>query len=209
MRTNVDAESPMNSAPQQRADPCRRGFRGYKRIHSLAAIVRDYIRRHRSKANCELQYFRNLPNLSAAIREAGLARYPDGQRFKRYPHQRRLSPDALEIATKRLGEANLRSARSFDELITRVSAAVQPVDGIGELYVYDTALRLGGYLGFLPRKIYLHAGTRQGAKVLGLDHRSDFVSRNQLPLPIRRLKPHEIEDVLCIYKDWLRSVDGV
>jgi hypothetical protein len=156
----------MKSAPQERPDPCRRGFRGYKRLHSLAAIVRDYIRRHRNKANCELEYFRNLSTLSAAIREAGLARYPDGQRFKRYAHQRRLSPEALKMATKRLRAANLRGARSFDELITRVSAAVQPVHGIGELYVYDTTLRLGGHLGFLPRKVYLHAGRGRELKHL-------------------------------------------
>src|SRR5437764_8088836 len=116
IRTDVDPETPMKSAPQERRDPCRRGFRGYKRLHSLTTIVRDYIQRHRNKANCELEYFRKLPTLTTAIREAALARYPDCQRFKRYAHQRRLSQETLEIATKRLRGANLRSARSFDEL---------------------------------------------------------------------------------------------
>jgi hypothetical protein len=56
--------------------------------------------------------------------------------------------------------------------------------------------------------VYLHAGTRRGARALGLDHGSDSVSPNQLPPALRRLQPHEVEDVLCIYKDWLSSPNG-
>jgi len=152
----------MKSASEGSHDPCRRGFRGHRRIHSLAAIVRDYIHRHRHKTTRELQYFRNLPSLGAAITEAGLSRYRDGQRYKRYSHQRRIPWEALEMATKRLRRANLGGARSFADLITGVSTAVRPVHGIGELYVYDTTLRLGGHLGLLPREVYLHAGAGRG-----------------------------------------------
>jgi len=97
---------------------------------------------------------------------------------------------------------------SFADLLTHVNTAVRPIHGIGELYVYDTTLRLGGHLRLVPREVYLHAGTRRGARALGLDHRSDSVSPNQLPTVLRRLRPHEVEDLLCIYKDWLRTVDG-
>ena len=195
----------MKSSPDGWPDPCRRGFRGPKRFHSLAAIVQDYIRRHRHKTIRELRYFRNLRSMEGAITEAGLARRPDG---KRWSHQRRIPRGVLETATSRLRRANLRSARSFADLIARVNTAVRPVHGIGELYVYDTALRLGGHLRLLPREVYLHAGTRRGARALGLDHSSASVSPSQLPAALRRLRPHEVEDVLCIYKDWLRSRHG-
>lgn len=198
----------MKSALDEWPDPCRRGFRGRKRLRSLAAIVQDYIRRHRPKTIRELRYFRNLPRLAAAITEAGLARYCDGERYKRYSHQRRIPRAALEMATRRLHRTNVRSARSFADLIARVETAVRRVHGIGELYVYDTALRLGGHLRLLPREVYLHAGTRRGARALGLDHRAESVSPSQLPAALRRLQPHEVEDVLCIYKDWLRSANG-
>jgi hypothetical protein len=190
---------------EERNDSCRRGFRGRRRLHSLAAIVRDYCRRHRPKTVRELQYFRKVPSLSAAITEAGLARYHDGKRYKRYSHQSRIPREALDTATKRLRRANLGNARSFADLIARVRTAVRSVHGIGELYVYDTAFRLGGHLELLPNEVYLHAGTRQGARALGLDHRSGFLSPEHLPVLLQQLKPHEIEDVLCIYKDWLRS----
>lgn len=198
----------MKSAASDWSDQCRRGFRGHRRLGSLAAIVKDYVRRHRHKTIRELRYFRDLPSLEAAITDAGLARRLDGERYRRYSHQRRIPRDALEAATRRLYRANLGSARSFADLITRVSSAVRSVRGIGELYIYDTALRLGGHLRLLPREVYLHAGTRRGAQALGLDHRLESVSPHQLPAVLLRLRPHEVEDVLCIYKDWLRSANG-
>jgi hypothetical protein len=90
----------------------------------------------------------------------------------------------------------------------RVDAAVRSVRGIGELYAYDTALRLGAHLRLLPRHVYLHAGTRRGARALGLDHRAKSLATTSLPAALRRLRPHEIEDVLCIYEDWLGTARG-
>ena len=195
----------MKSAPDRWPDPCRRGFRGRTRLRTLAAIVHDYIRRHRHKTIRELRYFRSLRSLEEAITEAGLARRPDG---KRWSHQRRIPPAALEAATRRSRHADLQSPRSFADLIARVDTAVRLGRGIGELYVYDTALRLGAHLRLLPHEVYLHAGTRRGARALGFDHRSDSIAPDQLPVALHRLRPHEVEDVLCIYKDWLRRANG-
>ncbi|MEK7411500.1 MAG: hypothetical protein AAB327_09000, partial [Actinomycetota bacterium] len=39
-------------------------------------------------------------------------------------------------------------------------------DDLGPLYVYDTALRIGAKKGQMPKVVYLHAGTREGAKKL-------------------------------------------
>lgn len=194
------------SARGEWPDRCRRGFRGRRRLHSIAAIVQDYVRRHRPKASRELQSFRNIRNLEEAISQAGLARRPDG---KRWSHQRRIPVGVLERATQRLRRAKLGSARSFADLIAGVSATVRSVRGVGELYVYDTALRIGAHLRLLPREVYLHGGTRAGARALGLDHRAESVSLGQLPVGLRCLRPHEVEDVLCIYKDWLATAKGV
>ena len=188
--------------PTEWPDRCRRGFRGRRRVHSIAAIAQDYVRRHQPKAARELQSFRNIRSLEEAITQAGLARRPDG---KRWSHQRRIPVAVLERATQRLRRGRLESARSFADLIGRVSAAVRSVRGVGELYRYDTALRIGAHLRVLPREVYLHAGTRVGARAIGLDHRAESVSLGQLPVGLRRLQPHEVEDVLCIYKDWLAT----
>ena len=195
----------MKAAADGWPDPCRRGFRGRKRLRALTAIVRDYIRRHRHKTVRELRYFRKLRGLDQAITEAGLARRPDG---KRWSHQRRIPSTALKTATARLRHARIQDARSFANLIALVEGAVRPVRGIGELYIYDTALRLGAHLRMLPGEVYLHAGTRQGARALGLDHHSPSIPSSKLPPALHRLRTHEVEDVLCIYKDWLRKANG-
>ncbi|MBI1997211.1 MAG: hypothetical protein HYW03_03845 [Deltaproteobacteria bacterium] len=68
--------------------------------------------------------------------------------------------------------------------------------------VYDTALRIGARLGLEPERVYIHSGTRVGARRLGLDWRAKWIEPKDLPKPLRSLPPWQVEDILCIYKDW-------
>ena len=128
---------------------------------------------------------------------------PDG---KRYDHQRRLRVPTLEEARRRLQKATsrLKRARDFDHLHRLVKEEIGPMHGIGELMVYDTALRIGAKLGLKPRQVYLHSGTRQGARRLGLCWRRPYLSVACFPPQFRELAPHEIEDCVCIFKAKLR-----
>ncbi len=141
-----------------------------------------------------------MRNFDDVLTKAGLAQMPDG---KRWAHQRRIPESVLLRATRRLRRANLQQADSFDELLNSVKAALNRVRGIGELYEYDTALRISAYLKTLPQRVYLHAGTRVGARALGFAPKLPSLAPRSLPSPLRKLRSHEIEDVLCIYKDWL------
>jgi hypothetical protein len=47
--------------------------------------------------------------------------------------------------------------------------------------------------------VYLHAGTREGARALNLSGKTIDVRE------LRKLSAEEIEDCLCIYKDALRG----
>ncbi len=190
----------------ERFKGCRRGFRGHRRLHSIRAIIQDYMQQHEPRAAEELGFFRQMPNLARAITEAGLARRPDG---KRWNHQRRIPALVLERATRQLRQAALGGACSFADLIARVDRAVRSIHGVGELYVYDTALRIGAHLRLLPTEVYLHAGARVGARALGVEYRAAQVPLDQLPPGLRRLEAYEVEDVLCIYKDWLVTAKGV
>jgi hypothetical protein len=49
--------------------------------------------------------------------------------------------------------------------------------------------------------VYLHAGTRAGARALGLNWRATTLAVHDLPAELRVLAPHEIEDCLCIFKN--------
>jgi hypothetical protein len=99
-------------------------------------------------------------------------------------------------------------ASSFDELFDLVEAIIRPIPKIGELAVYDTALRIGARFGLEPDKVYVHAGTRDGLKALGFSGRERIVELNDLPRPIRRLSAREAEDLLCIYKSQLLNPDS-
>lgn len=169
----------------------------------LDAIVRTYIHRIRPRSQTEIDWFVRQPSLRAAIRNAALA---VNSRGKRYSHQRRLTKVALERALDVLSKhaRAIQKAHDFDDLVHLIDTALEPISGLGELYVYDTTLRIGAKLNLFPDKVYLHAGTRLGARALGL-RTAATLKMSELPKEFRALKPHEIEDVLCIFKDELKT----
>ena len=129
----------------------------------LTSIVRKYDRNYRRHVQDELQRFESQPSLQRAIEYAALA---INSRGKRYSHQRRLKRKTLEQALEVLLEhkRQLSKAKHFDDVFYIVETALEDVFGVGELYIYDTSLRIGANLGLSPSKIYLHAGTRVGAR---------------------------------------------
>ena len=174
-------------------------------MDNYESIIRHYRIHHQPRAKEEVTWFSNQPTLQTAIKTAGMAL---DSREKRFSHQRRLRDGALKLGTDALLEAEREIARcrTFDELFEVVKKAVGEIRNLGELYVYDTAFRLGCKLGLMPTKVYLHSGTRDGARVLGLQTRdTQALDVSILPRGLQVLEPHEIEDVLCIYKDQLTS----
>jgi len=168
-------------------------------MNQLAAIVDEYIRDHQDGADREQRWFAIQRDLRSAVEVAALAQSPGG---KRLSHQWRIPGRVLQESHRRLIQKlpELKKARSFDAIFDLVAATIDPIRGIGELAVYDTAVRIAAYLGLEPDKVYLHAGTRKGARRLGLSASVPYLEVSQLPTEFRRLKPREIEDVLCIYK---------
>lgn len=170
----------------------------------LAEVVDTYIRDCRDPARSEMRFFEIHQSLAPAIRDAALCRLPSG---KRHPHQRRIPRAVLEQAERSLqaAAATLKQAPDFAALYSLVSDTIGPIRGIGKgrLTVYDVAHRIGSFLGKAPALVYLHAGTKVGAAVLGL--RGKAIHPSALPPEFSRLSAAEIEDCLCIYKDDLRG----
>ncbi len=164
----------------------------------IRVCVRAYMRDVRPRAHREWQHYAQLPTLADAIEQAALALTSKG---KRHPHQRRLKQEVhVAVRNNLLQEIQaLRDSASFDAILGLVQACSVP--GFGELARYDTALRIGIWRSLLPDKVYLHAGTRRGARNLGLDVSQDYLTLEEIPVQFRDLAPHEIEDALCIYKD--------
>ena len=102
----------------------------------------------------------------------------------------------------------MQSAPDFLELWFLVQAAFKPIYGLGELAVYDAAERLRYRLELeSAHVIFLHAGARVGARRLAGGRlgkeRAWGHQRHEVPLGLRHLSTHEIEDILCTYKDEL------
>jgi len=167
---------------------------------NLEPIVKAYISKIRPIAQTELDWFQQQPSLSSAVEKAS---YALNKRGKQYSHQWRLKKVNLEKGNQILQDnINLiAQCQDFDELFSLVERMILPIHGLGELYAYDTAFRIGTKLGLAPKKVYLHAGTREGARKLGLDHKAETIEMENIPAALQELEPHEIEDVLCIFKD--------
>lgn len=74
---------------------------------------------------------------------------------------------------------------------------------VSSLTAYDVAHRICSVYGIEPEFIYLHTGTTEGAKNLGIDTRGKkYLDLKELPDWLTSsLGPADIENFLCIYKD--------
>ncbi len=169
---------------------------------TLDEIVSDYIREYREAAREEMRAFERERSTSSGIRRAALCEWENG---KRHPHQRRIPGALLEIVEARLQgiRRKLAKATSFGAVHQAVKDEIGSIRGIGELTVYDIAQRIGAHLRLAPERVYLHAGTRDGARVFCIGGNS--FDPKILPKTFLNLAPSEIEDCLCIYKNELRG----
>jgi ABC-type Fe3+/spermidine/putrescine transport system ATPase subunit len=165
----------------------------------MDAVARHYIRHFRERAAEELASFKEEASFESAVRRASNAETPDG---RRYSHQRRRRQNALVQAEAKLMAriGDLQTAESFPKLHEVIDITVRNIKDIGDLYIYDTALRIGANRDLKPSRVYLHSGTRDGAKALGLEWKRDCLDLFDFPELRKHLAAHEIEDVLCIYK---------
>jgi hypothetical protein len=166
---------------------------------TLDEIIYDYIQNYRADASADMKQFRILPSLRDAIRHAALCHWLPGQ--KRHPHQYRIPKTVLQAAERELQQARhlLARAASFEALHGEIERRIGRLRGIGALTVYDIAHRIGSNLRKKPKLVYLHRGTRIGARRLGFTGK--MLAPRFLPSAFSRLTPVEIEDCLCIYKD--------
>lgn len=161
--------------------------------------MREFIGAYRAGERDELAFFKEC-SLEQALEVAALAKDSRGKRFS---HQRRLTQESLQQGKQAimLMVGAFQKAESFEEILKTVRGITSQVHGLGELYAYDTALRISAKTGHEPKHVYLHAGTRVGAKRLGIQTSRDYVPLAELPEALKLLKAHEVESFLCIYKN--------
>lgn len=106
-----------------------------------------------------------------------------------------------------LAREEIEQVDGFESLLELVTTSAgkgmrDKYKGLGDVYIYDVSLWIGAFLRIRPVRVYLHAGSRQGAVALDIvDARvARSVPTSLVPPPLNTLEPYEIEDALCIYR---------
>jgi hypothetical protein len=120
----------------------------------LKVLVGRFRKVHAIGLREELEFFRKLPSIVLVIHHVAMATDSCDRCFD---HQSRIlrvaRPKAKAILPAYI--AKLNACKSFEALHSQLRQALSPVRGLGELYIYDAALRLGVYLRLAPNLIYL------------------------------------------------------
>jgi hypothetical protein len=174
---------------------------------SFKEIVQHYIELRRSDVNDEFNWIRSIKSEVELIRVASYVIRSNG---KRSSHHYRKPHELLERVRKTLlaSRSKLARFRTFDQIYNFLESSIGDFFGVSELYIYDVSLILSVHRGITPERIYLHTGTREGARILRLPFGNKYLELSDIPKVFRTLAPHEIEDVFCIYKDVFPKILG-
>lgn len=110
-----------------------------------------------------------------------------------------------QLATKK---ADIERSSTFEEVLSIVESIGNVTDGVGQLTMYDTALRLCQPRGMNPKDVHLHRGAWDGASYLKVPdlHNNAPNERELFPKELQVLESWQIEDFLCVCKDQIRKL---
>ena len=165
---------------------------------NLGSLVADFREHYKPDSAQQLRFFRTMPSMGLAIHHVAMA--IDGN-DRCFDHQFHIVQPARRRAKTVLtqSEARILACRSFHELHSLFVELLSPIKGLGEMYIYDASLRMGAYVKLRPDFVYLHRGTRWGAKALGLNVRRPYIEKRELPGVLHTLSADDLESFLCIY----------
>jgi hypothetical protein len=174
------------------------------------AAIRKYISENKQNQDNQLDYYKNLPSLTETIDKATKAVFEGGYKLE---HQWHIDDKILGHVAENLKkrEKEIQKSSCFERIIEIVND--ESILGFGPLAKYDTALRIASKLGIQPTKVYLHRGTRIGAKAIGINIRKRrYLEVHELPkvfqdaIDAQIISVKHVEDILCIYKDKFQQI---
>jgi hypothetical protein len=175
------------------------------RQETLDELIEEFLNRPQ-KCCDEDDHYSKLESLEEAVRQASLALTANGTISG---HQRQwVSRESMQLAQVRLLSVidKIQACTDFDALYEFIERSLMGIEGLGDLYYYDTSRRIGAFLGLYPKRVYLHRGTKDGARALGLDHKQRYINMISLPPALRKLEPKQVEDFLCVCKEQLKNI---
>ncbi len=181
---------------------CKPQVSYHRSFKNLKEIVDAYIEDYKDNVDYEIKEIKKA-NFEEVLKKVGRGKFLDGGHLD---HLKRLTEEALRNALLILisFRKQIKSCKNFHEIFELIHEEIErEVYGIGEMYTYDISFYLSINLGFKPKYVYLHKGTRIGARKLGLDVKRDYISKNEFPQEFQNLEIYDIENLLCIYKKYL------
>jgi hypothetical protein len=184
------------------------GHRAASRAVGLGALLSVYDQHFRAGRDQELaRYDPGATTFDEALMMAARARIPVGANnvYRKESHQIRIAPADLAKGYRALKARPSSTWRkpTFAELLAETTKIANKTVGLGELWAFDTAFRLGIFFRCKPDDLHLHAGCRMGAERLLGRRLGPTVPLNSFgPLADRLGGPH-LEGFLCNLKDYL------
>lgn len=159
----------------------------------------------------EIEFFKNPKNFksfSEVISHAATCRDKNNRKF---PHQYRIPNNLLKELCQALKakEKNILKIQEFSALYNFIEETKRNFankgKGIGELTIYDVALRIALYRSnelknkILPQEVYIHAGARTGAEKVLKRCCKKTEPISAFPSEIQKIgQAYKIEAYLCI-----------
>jgi hypothetical protein len=133
------------------------------------------------------------------VYQAALSQKWDGKMFS---HQYRVGIEKTKLAAKKLleFESTILTVQTFEEIFHYTEKIRKLKIGVGPLWSYDTALRIGFHLKIYPTEVYIQAGVVKGyVKFFGKrPKRRRKIPKSEFPM-LSALEAYEIENFLCIW----------
>lgn len=165
----------------------------------MKTIVKEYLNIYNHKLIQMESFFKSL-SFEKAIEFASLG-YDENEKMN--PHQHRVGKDKCKSASQKLNIQAIAQAKTFEEIFAQTEKVRISTHRIGDLWSYDTALRIGFNLNIYPTTVYLQSGAKKGASHLINRKLKRSEPIEAFPTEFHSLKPHQIENLLCVYESSL------
>jgi hypothetical protein len=169
----------------------------------LESAIKHYVKEHLAELEEVKKWYNKKLTLEKAIKEASLGQILRFGKKKMDSHQYRVGYENCELGYEELMKYKneIIKAKSFEDLFEITEKIRIKVNRIGDLWSYDTALRIGFNMGFEPKEVYLQSGVIDGLnKVLPSNrYKGRCISLKELPKELQVLRPYQVENFLCIY----------
>jgi hypothetical protein len=119
-----------------------------------------------------------------------------------FSHQRRVGKEKANLGYEALKhkEKELQLSQSFEEILSITDEVSKQFYRLGQLWSYDTALRIGFQKKVYPKNVCLKAGVKKGyKKIFNQNSKNRFEEKVTFLKVLQVLEPYEIENFLCIW----------